>query len=89
MHCFTDANTLGCGAVVYLRVQYDNGRKHCSMVMRKSRRVTPVKPVAILRLELTAAGLGIELVGHGKRNKLDFAVDDICYSRIFANSLRS
>ena len=39
---------------MYLRLTDSNDRIHCSLVMGKSR-VAPLKPVTILRLELTAA----------------------------------
>ena len=77
LHCFTDASTFGYGAVVYLRAQFGNGEKHCSLVMGRSR-VTPAKPVTIPRLELTAAVVGFELVQLVKR-ELDFAVDSIYF----------
>ena len=60
LHFFSDASQLAYGAVVYLRLVNDRGDVHCSFVMRKSR-LSPLKPVTILRLELSAATLSTTL----------------------------
>ncbi|KAF6769055.1 hypothetical protein AHF37_12777 [Paragonimus kellicotti] len=60
LHCFSDASELGYGAVVYARVESDDKRVMCSIVMGKSR-VSPIKSVTIPRLELTAAVLAARL----------------------------
>ena len=54
LHHFSDASDHGCGQCSYLRLTDDTGQVHCSFVMGKAR-VTPLKPVTIPRLELTAA----------------------------------
>ena len=53
LHHFSYACENGYGQC-YLRLVDDKNRIHCSLVMGKSR-VTPLKPVPIPRLELTAA----------------------------------
>ncbi|KAF6773079.1 hypothetical protein AHF37_07465 [Paragonimus kellicotti] len=60
LHCFSDASELGYGAVIYARVESDDKRVMCSIVMGKSR-VSPIKSVTIPRLELTAAVLAARL----------------------------
>ena len=54
LHHFSDACQNGYGQRSYIRLVDDKNRVHCSLVMGKSR-VTPLKPVTIPRLELTAA----------------------------------
>ena len=54
LHHFSDACQNGYGQCSYIRLVDDKNRIHCSLVMAKSR-VTPLKPVTIPRLELTAA----------------------------------
>ena len=54
LHHFSDACQNGYGQCSYLRLVDDKNRIHCSLAMGKSR-VTPLKPVTIPRLELTAA----------------------------------
>ena len=54
LHHFSDASNKGYGQCSYLRLTNDQGQIHCSFVIGKSR-VTPLKPVTIPRLELTAA----------------------------------
>ena len=51
---FCDASHSGYGQCSYIRLVDAKGRIHCSLVMGKSR-VTPLKPITIPRLELTAA----------------------------------
>ena len=60
LHFFSDASQLAYGAVVYLRLVNDRGDVHCSFVMRRSR-LSPLKPVTIPRLELSAATLSTTL----------------------------
>ena len=54
LHHFSYACQNGYGQCSYLRLVDDKNRIHCSLAMGKSR-VTPLKPVTIPRLELTAA----------------------------------
>ena len=54
LHQFSDACQNGYGQCSYIRLVDVKNRVHCSLVMGKSR-VTPLKPVTIPRLELTAA----------------------------------
>ncbi len=54
LHNFSDASSYGYGQCSYLRLIDDQNRIYCTLVMAKSR-VTPIKPVTIPRLELTAA----------------------------------
>lgn len=54
LHHFADASERGYGTVNYLRLQNKAGHVHISFLLGKSR-VTPLKPVTIPRLELTAA----------------------------------
>ena len=53
-HHFSDASTSGYGQVSYTRIVNDKGRIHCSFMIGKAR-VTPLKPITVPRLELTAA----------------------------------
>lgn len=54
LHHFSDASIKGYGQCSYIRLVNDRGDTHCSFVMGKAR-VTPLKPITIPRLELTAA----------------------------------
>ena len=60
LHFFSDASQQAYGAVAYLRLVNDRGDVHCSFVMRRSR-LSPLKPVTIPRLELSAATLSTTL----------------------------
>ena len=60
LHHFLDASDHGYGQCSYLRLTDDTGQVHCSFLMSKAR-VTPLKPVRIPRLELTAALLSIRV----------------------------
>lgn len=60
LHHFSDASDHGYGQCSYLRLTDGIGQVHCSFVMGKAR-VTPLKPVTIPRLELTAALLSIRI----------------------------
>ena len=54
LHHFSDACQNGYGQCSYLLLVDDKNHIHCSLAMGKSR-VTPLKPVTIPRLEVTAA----------------------------------
>ena len=57
---FSDASTDGYGQCSYLRLVDDKDRAHCSFLLGKAR-VTPLKPVTIPRLELTAAVVSVRV----------------------------
>ena len=57
-HHFADASTSGYGVCSYVRFIDHNGSVSVSLVYAKSR-VSPIKPVTIPRLELTAAVLAV------------------------------
>ncbi len=56
LHGFSDASNSAYGAVIYLRTVYSNSEVTITLVTSKAR-VTPLKPVTIPRLELSAAHL--------------------------------
>lgn len=60
LHSFSDASINGYGQCSYLRMVNNRDEVHCSLVMAKSR-VTPLKPVTVPRLELTAAVLSTKI----------------------------
>ena len=60
LHSYSDASNIGYGQCSYLRLLDDHDNVHCSLVMAKSR-VTPMKPVTIPRLELTAAVVSVQV----------------------------
>ena len=70
LHHFSDASDHGYGQCSYLRLTDDTGQVHCSFVMGKAR-VTPLKPVTIPRLELTAALLSVR-VSASLREELEY-----------------
>ena len=57
---FCDASNLGYGAVSFIRTVTDNGEVHVVFVMGKSR-VSPVRPISVPRLELTAAVVCVKM----------------------------
>ena len=57
LHSFSDASVHGYGQCSYLKMVNSHDEVHCcSLVMAKSR-VTPLKPITVPRLELTAAAV--------------------------------
>ena len=70
LHHFSDASQNGYGQCSYLRLTDSNDRICCSLVMGKSR-VTPLKPVTIPRLELTAAVVASK-IGCVLRKELEY-----------------
>lgn len=60
LHHFSDASQSGYGQCSYLRLTNENDQVHCSLVMGKAR-VTPLKPVTIPNLELTAAVVSVKI----------------------------
>ncbi|XP_064647035.1 uncharacterized protein LOC135499916 [Lineus longissimus] len=59
-HHFSDASESGYGVATYLRLINTEGHVHCGLVQAKSR-VTPLKQVTIVRLELTAATVAVKI----------------------------
>ena len=60
LHSFSDASVNGYGQCSYLRMINDRDEVHCALVMAKSR-LTPLKPVTVPRLELTAAVVSMKI----------------------------
>ena len=60
LHHFSDASLSGYGQCSYLRLISESDQTHCSLVMGKAR-VTPLKPVTVPRLELTAAVVSVKI----------------------------
>ena len=60
LHHFSDASTEGYGQCSYLRLTDEKDQVCCSFVMGKAR-VTPLKPITIPRLELTAALVSVKV----------------------------
>ena len=56
LHHFSDACEYGYGKVSYLRLVDNNGKIHCSLMIRKAR-VAPLKVMTIPRMELVAGTL--------------------------------
>ena len=93
LHHFSDASTIAYGAVSYLRLVKAKHEVHCSFVMGKSR-LTPLKPVTIPRMELSAAVLSTRL-DRMIRQELDLSIDNsffwtdsTCVLRYIANDER-
>ena len=72
LHHFSDASMDGYGQCSYLRLVDDQSRVHCSLVMGKAR-VTPLKPVTIPRLELTAALVSVK-ISASLRQELEYEI---------------
>ena len=70
LHYFSDASTQGYGQCWYLRLKDHEGHLICSLVMGRAR-VTPLKPVTVPRLELTAAVVSVRTSSQLQR-KLDY-----------------
>ena len=60
LHHFLDASEKGYGQCSYIRLVNDEAKRHCSLLVGKSR-VTPKKFLSIPRLELTAAVLSVKM----------------------------
>ena len=59
LHHFSDASIHGYGQCSYPRLKNDQGQIYCSFVLGKAR-ATPLKPVTVPCLELTAAVVSIK-----------------------------
>ena len=60
LHLFCDASESACGAVAYLKFEFDLEKLCCSFVMSKNRH-TPTKTTSLPPLELNNAVLGVTL----------------------------
>jgi len=60
LHHFCDASQVGYGVVSYVRLEFAEKQRHCSLVLGKSR-LAPIKPTTIPRLELMAAVLAVKI----------------------------
>ena len=67
-------NVSGYGQSSYIRLLDQNSQVHCTLLIGKSR-VSPLKFVSILRLELTAATLSLK-TSKMLKNELDICIDD-------------
>ena len=77
LHHFADASEIGYGTVTYLRIQNEVDDVHVSFLLGKSR-VTPLKPVTIPRLELTAAVLAVR-VDKMVKAELQLQLEESCF----------
>ncbi|XP_066270881.1 uncharacterized protein [Branchiostoma lanceolatum] len=73
LHHIADASESGYGTASYIRMENQDGRVHCALLMGKAR-VAPLKKVTILRLELNAAVVAVRVDSMLKR-ELDLKVD--------------
>ena len=69
LHHFSDASTTGYGQCSYLRLVNSKNEVHCAFVIWKSR-VSPLKPVTIPRLELSAALVFVKVSSVARRTRL-------------------
>ena len=60
IHHFSDASEEGYGQCSYLRLENENKEIHCSFLLGKGR-ITPMKPITIPPLELTAALVSVRV----------------------------
>ncbi|XP_028412945.1 uncharacterized protein LOC114535824 [Dendronephthya gigantea] len=72
LHHFSDTSTVGYSQCSYLRLKNAQCKIHCSLVMGKAR-VTPVKPITIPRLELTAAVVSVK-VSEVIKEELEYSI---------------
>ncbi|XP_078608417.1 uncharacterized protein LOC144880226 [Branchiostoma floridae x Branchiostoma japonicum] len=73
LHHFADASEVGYGTASYVRMENQEGKVHCALLVGKSR-VTPLKKITIPRLELNAAVVAVRVDSMLKR-ELDLKVD--------------
>ena len=72
VHSFSDACESGIGQVSYLRTVNSKGDVHVGFLIAKSR-VAPIKPMSILRMELTAAVVSVN-VTKMLQSELDYKI---------------
>ena len=77
LHNFSDARTLGYGQSRCLRLIDENDQVQCAFMMGKSR-VAPLKPVTVLRLELTAAVCSLR-ISQQIQKELENNMDEVYY----------
>ena len=77
IHIFSDASSVGYGAVAYMRLVDEHGTIHCTFLMGKAR-LAPLKQTTIPRLELTAATVAVRL-GCLIIHELDMSIDRTYY----------
>lgn len=77
LHHFSDASQVAYGAVSYLRLVNAQHEAHCSFVMGKSQ-LSPLKPVTIPRMELSAAVLSTRL-DRKIRQEVELPINDSFY----------
>ena len=61
IHVFSDASTLAYGSVAYLVMKNSSGEFHSTFLLAKSR-LAPLKVQTVVRLELSAALLSVQIV---------------------------
>ena len=59
LHHFADASQDGYGVVSYIRQTNEGGKFHTSFIAAKAR-VAPLKPMTIVKMELTTATLAVK-----------------------------
>jgi len=72
LHHFCDASQIGYGVASYVRMEFEDERPHCSLILGKSR-LAPVKMTTIPRLELMAAVLAVK-IDKMLRSELDYEI---------------
>ena len=77
---FSDASELGNKESSYLRLVDEYEHIHCTLMMAKAR-VTPRKSASILRLELAAADLAVNIPALIKKRIRDGRIDRIFFNR--------
>ena len=77
LHHFSDASEGGYGIVSYVRLENNRNEVHVAFLLGKAR-VTPIKPITIPRLELTAAVLAARM-DRLLRAELQLQLEDSCF----------
>ncbi|KAK3737845.1 hypothetical protein QZH41_004783 [Actinostola sp. cb2023] len=73
LHHFSDASQDGYGQCTYVRLTNERDQVHCSQMAMAKARVTPLKPVTIPRLELSAAVTSVMVSNSLKKEELDYS----------------